>query len=1529
MTETTEQKDNKSNKPKGFWKKFFRFVKKTVFYGLISFVILSLALIILSQFYFFRSYVTDIALSYVNGSLEGKLEADDLKINPFRGIELTEARLLAAGDTIAYIPKVTVDIDFWELTSGKIDISSIYLDKPVIKLLRSRSDSTFNVDHIAPPSDDTTTSGPSTLVLDVKGLVLNDATYIMVDSLYQENIPGKLDFSNLYLEHLNVALDARVELESMDFIAEVKKLDFKERNSGFAVDNIRFDTDFDSTHINVKNLALNTDNSKINLRAEAHEFNIFGDIDEETILKSFFIIDLNAREISPRDFAAFVDEDIQLPDEISLVVKASGSHTKFDIEELSAKVYESEIELKAEAYKIFDFMESEVTINIAKAYFRYNDIPAFVREGVPDFNYLSINNTLINKNRQHISSDIDISSGLGHIEAVARFDISETAYEAKITTSDLKIGRILRDNSISGRINSNIDVKGKSFDLSSMTNKLTLRISNSDIAGYALDELYLSSGMQNSLLTIDTLYLRPTHQQKDYTVPIEFITRPKLLMSGSLNLKDIRNISYELLAEFQGINLMSLLGSTSMPEQFGGSFEAKGNGFDPDDMVLDFNTDIYECTFGDRALLPFKANIILEKDDSLRSLKLNSDFVDIILSGDFKFSNLASLLDYQAGYLENYIDRKISAFMSGNSDSLAYQTTTGKIDGFAPLNLFVNAQLHDISMLSSFIDDAQLFCKASLALEINADKYSSKINLDSLNIHTFKFKTKDSELEIQPSQLKSSISLGVSDSNIVLNNLVFSLQSNYKILSDGLSINRPFVSVNSNGDAFDLDISVNIDDMINLSTRGEINLGKTIGIALENTAIEYQNLFGWKSYKPLIASLGADEIDLKQFAFKRDSAETIEASGRIAMDTIDNVKILISRLPFNSINPLLDAESREALNSVSGSIEQLSLGVNGKLTDPIINLNFSTDNITIEKYNIGRIKAQLNQKNELLKGNIKFAGLIKNEPHDFLNLDIRSFPLDLSLNNKGNVIHNRKEFDISLNCNSMPLKPASPFLADFISNLNGSLNAKLDIFGKADKKITYTGSINIPKLSFLSKINNMSYTATADINIIKNDINIRKIEIKNIDRDRNLLFRKIPGSAKIAGVINLEDFNVKKASVNLYSNGFKIMSSASSKPMPTLYGDFIIATGNKPISFKYTGANTSIKGDLKIVNAELNMPNLTTANTIDSYVKYEVIDDSLTKEYLDSLKEIAEKNRLDTSRKTKQKEIESSIEIDVSVNLESPISMDMELGQFQNLLADIGISGNKSIRIYKEKNNNDLKLFGTLEILDGSKLKFYKIFDTYGTISFPTGNPTDPYLNITALYKGSSIVNSLNRTYKVIMKIKGTKDAPNIDFEYYIDDEKKTGDKELIKENAIFLIVTGKTKEELGKTGASADIMEGLQGELVGTAISAIISDAFSRTAIIESAELEYSDSWEDSKLHLRGQFVGSIDWQVGGTVADLSNNFQITLEAPLENLTDVEWVKQLLSDVVASFSKTTNNQTTISNTQKDWEIKIKYQKTF
>jgi hypothetical protein len=552
-----------------------------------------------------------------------------------------------------------------------------------------------------------------------------------------------------------------------------------------------------------------------------------------------------------------------------------------------------------------------------------------------------------------------------------------------------------------------------------------------------------------------------------------------------------------------------------------------------------------------------------------------------------------------------------------------------------------------------------------------------------------------------------------------------------------------------------------------------------------------------------------------------------------------------------------------------------------------------------------------------------------------LDLTVNSLPLDLGMNGTSQRLHNRAQLSAHLQGDSIPLVLASPFSVG-VENLSGYLNADIALGGSLPKNLTYDGTLKLLNAKYLLEATNINYIANGDIKVSNDQVAIDNLVLRNIDDD-------LPGGkAVVNGEIAMKDYNIQNININLQTGGFMLLSEASARSMPTLYGNLVVSTGPEPLTFSGSLKQPSLSGNINIVKADLVMGSAPGTENVKSNVIYEIggkptyfsadtsfrdegSNDSAVVKYKTSAPAVSSPDAEPASR---------PLVYDLMIKIEDRVSLNMDIGPVGSLKAIIGTPDpNVPVHLTSGRYGSTPIVSGVLVVMEGSALDFIfnRDFKTHGTITFPTGQVDNPALDLTAEYNGQSNVGGNIQTYTVFLYITGTKEKPEIKFDYMIDNEKAIGDPKEIEDDAMSLILFGKTHKDLlaggGQGGgfSANDVSSAYYSQLSSTfssGVSQLASALARQTKYIQSANIDIgSGKWEEARLNLSGELFGGIRLTVGGTIADLYNNNEITVDYRLPVVID----KDYLNNLLVQYSRTVNaNQTAITRNQKEWELKLK-----
>jgi hypothetical protein len=266
----------------------------------------------------------------------------------------------------------------------------------------------------------------------------------------------------------------------------------------------------------------------------------------------------------------------------------------------------------------------------------------------------------------------------------------------------------------------------------------------------------------------------------------------------------------------------------------------------------------------------------------------------------------------------------------------------------------------------------------------------------------------------------------------------------------------------------------------------------------------------------------------------------------------------------------------------------------------------------------------------------------------------------------------------------------------------------------------------------------------------------------------------------------------------------------------------------------------------------------------------------------------------------------------------------MELGSIEELNAEITVPDKTTpLRFYIPRGSTQPKMTGELLVREGSKLKIYKTFNTSGKISFPTGQIDNPTLDLKAEYFGKNTINNKIREFQVILTVNGTKSYPIINFNYIIDGKPAIGDSSTITQDAIFLLIFGKTKSELFASEGlnTSDFTGDISRTGLSMYFSKFLSDLLGSSGFIQDTDIDFSSgSWENATVKVSGQ-LGGATWRIGGNVTDFYYNNEFSIEFPLPLILHPKF----LNNIILQFTRSTNTASPTTKDQKEWEVRLKF----
>ena len=1505
--------------------KILKKIFKTFFWLVTSFFLAIVLFVLLYQIYPFRKFVINTALDLVNNELLGKIEVSDIKINIFKGVQIDSLKIFADGDIFADVKSIQIKYDFFPLFRKRLILDNIIIENPEFKLIRNLSDSLWNFEKIVKTDEDTTESEKPAWIIDLKEFALNNGTILLYDSTSINRNSVNFNPTDLKISELNINLSATYNIKKSKINSSINLFSFIENNNNLTIKNLIADIYIDTNRTAVNNLSLLTKNSGIRISSSIKNINIFGNNDSlKNKINGYIFLQIDSLDNS--DVAIFTKSKINLQTKFLLSTLIKGNSETIEVIDFLLFGEKTYLTLKGKINNPLDFDNSNFSLELSDSKIDYKDLTAYLPENltgsIPKFNNLVIKKLLASGSSKQIDGSLNIESDLGNIISDYSIKPSENlSYNVKLEANSLDLTRLTK-NQITGQLNLTGLITGKGTDPKKMNSKINIDITDSRVFDFNINKLNLSSSIEKSIINLDTLDVRLFSKGQD-TLSDENLKYSDLSVNGMIDINNLKKPEYQISGNLRNINLAQLTENDLAPQVFTSNFHINARGINPDSIFGTFFTEVEECLFGDRALLPFNFFVNSDIDSNEeRKIIIESDLMNLDISGKFNFSDFEDFILNKGIYIADYITGKVN--------HLAYQaqdSSKRKVKSFKEGKLNLIGKIKDISPVNIFLDDAKMSLRADIALNMVSGKDSAIISLDSLNLITYRFKNPQADVNINPLKISAALSLVLKDSIPVINSSNVELSSSSISYINNISFEKPNVIASISNDSTKFSAGVSINNSIKTYISGLFTIEpKRYNLTLLDGNFKLNDSFVWSLTKPLISFLDSTGYNIEELNFNREKNEIIDVKGKVNLNKADNLKINIVNFNFDALKKFLPKEQTEFLNQISGKFEKIDILINDSLSNPDILFDFKTSDIILNNFNIGVLSGKLHHTNSIISGPLE----IYSNSSKILSAKVDTFPIDLSITDVKDRFHTRNQISVDIIGKSIPLEIVGPFVPQ-IENLRGIANAELKFTGYAPDNFNFNGSLDILTSSFLVTPNNMKYYGDGGLELYSDSVVIKNFNLYNTKEDL------ADGKFIIDGKINLVNYQINDFDLHFNTKRFKVLNRGSIKNMPTLYGDFIISTSPNPLRLYGTLKTPTLTGDINVFGrSELFMP-LTTTNVQSSMtaVRYEFLHNPGVS--IDTLKQDSLKPEKQDTKNSEQRTTEKEVgfadllNYDIYLRILEPFTVTMELNQLGQVFAIIG-TPDRFVPLHYEVSREDRipKLSGSQLVLkEGSRLKYFKIFETSGNIFFPTGSIDDPGIDLTAVYKGYSMKDNRSRPFEVIMKITGTKNKPSIRFDYNLDGNPAVGDSSIVSQDALFLLVMGKTKSEF-ESGSQKGIFD--FGELGSSGLSSYISklttELLQGTGVIQNAEINFaSGSFELDKAELRlsGQLFGNVTWRVGGTIADISANNEFSIDIPLNFFQQTD----ILNNIAIQLTRSTNLNQTLSRNQKEWEVKIKFGGSF
>lgn len=1033
-----------------------------------------------------------------------------------RGLELKDHKdsTILAVDKLSALPKFP-----WV---NSINFAEIELDGAYFALARYKGDDNFGFISIIRGLQNDSTGGGSNFKLKVDNITLKQSRFRLYDDTKDYNNGRGMDYGDMDFSSINAKLKD-FELINDSLNIDINMLQAQEK-SGFKINNISSQYSISSSAMKTIDAKVSTENSNLNFDLE-FKYSSYSDMSE--FLDSVVMEgDLRKSELLMSDLGYFSEVLLDMPDKVTVSGNVNGTVKDLNGDDLVIEYAENTF-LNGNFYikGLPDFYTSYIQLGIQDFTTTVCDIESF--ELPIEGKYLKIPLNIGCKEKINLSgsfegyyTDFESNINLSLKDATVNSNINYKQNNndsifivSTVDVDNLNIGQIIDQGNLLGKatLNSQFDLKGVFPDMLNVNYEVN--VDSIYVLNNNMSNMKFEGSFVNDILKSD-FNIEDKNLLSYGNLTYYFNETPKLILNT-----DIKKVNFYKLGFWNDPLMMST------------KLKLDITNFDLDEMNADIAMHDVNLKFGEDIYKYDSIIVVKERNNSNKNLlKLNSDFVELELTGDYNITTLAnSTLALMNSYYELLPPQNEDV-----ENNYADLTVQLKKTEMLNKHLFKGLVVENSSSLKASLDfendDIQVDLISEKANLFGLDLLNNNINISTgndilhVNYNVSEIVIKDSS-EFDKTVLGiDSLSFISSFSNDQLDYTLKWKNPNTKRVNKGLISGRMI-----RDSIFDY-LEINKTDVVINNTKWTIDTTNRIGIVPGGFKIDNFNIYAdtsklkidgellGKSTDTLVVTfhkwnLSFFDIITRAYGFNLDGL----VNGYLNIGTIGNKPTFVSNLTFKD------------------------LVLNGQYLGRAHILN-TWDNHNESIY----LKAQIiNDENEVPSQMV----LVNGYYYPFKKDDI---------------------FNISIEYKDFKLRAIEPLLESFISDLKGLSTGNLKLKGNFEKP-ELTGQVKLNNTSLIINYLNTRYLFS----------NIIVLEKDMIKFDELIVYDTLDNTANISGYMKHEYFTDSELHVNISTN--KLLFFNTTQRMNSLYYGSGILRGNmslegKPNDIKLQIETTTLSG---------------------------------------------------------------------------------------------------------------------------------------------------------------------------------------------------------------------------------------------------------------------------------------------------------------------------------------------------------------
>lgn len=1303
-----EQNNVQDQKQKKAQRSLFRKIIN-VFIGIfLGLLILNILIVGFTQTKTFRELLREKVIALANKELNGKLNIENVDGTILTSLYLRNTSIVIDNDTLIFAKKIELKTSPLQLLLKKIFVRNILLEDVKISMLQDQ-DGQWNFEKLLKPKPVDTTASSFSFTIQASDIQFHNISFLRQSytNLKSQKVYSILNPDDLRIEKLNFSAHAFADIPNSNYLLALNELSCKTNLSHFNLKYISGEFAITKEFASIGNLYLLTDSSEVNISARIDSLNLFGKVQLEDFRNYPFIMSAKAKSFNFDDLSSFITSTEILKGNPSLDLKAHGKFGNFKVDKFIVDYRDTHFKIEG---KVENLNRPEKLLIIAKMSetdINYKDIHAFLPTlKIPEYTKLRLSEVNMEFEgeplnfKSRFSGNID--DGKLVLDATMNLASKPMVYDINFSTENLDLFPILNINT---KLVSNGKIKGKGVSISDIAADFQINADGSRIDGYNIDKLIFSSHAANRLIDL----------QIDGSSD-----KLSAFIKGDVSFDKDTIPSYNLVGQLKNLDLARFLKDEKYESNFNFYLSADGKSFNPDELTATFKVGIDSSRFQGERISNSDIQCSFKKDSTKREIILTSDFADFKIDGSFSLNKAIELVTYESKTISKIISSKISELnpLSIVQPSTVNDSSSSVIPDFVNDNLKFNfgGKLKDLELLTKIIGYDRLDFSGEFNGNVKNESGNFSVSTE-LNLDYFVMMQKDKTIYLSGFDAQLNFTR---DNNFLSFDKLFGTASlTGKRFYSGSNIKSIAADVTFNQSKLYFSTSANIADMFDTEAEGIIKM--TPGeqqLLVDNLSFSYNGI-EWKNKDTMKVLFNPNYFKISQCRMQRDTSlislsGIIESSGKqdwlLSADGISGD--ILERYIFGL---------KESQLIANGSA---SAKIKGELENPVIDLFVDLKNLKLPTTHLGNIKGLLNYADKKLTTNITFLDSTSNENRPlFLIKGI--LPIDLSFAEVKERVMQNEPVSIQMTSSQFNLNSLGRILPG-ITDQSGMLSADLNISGTINSPI-YSGNVSLTEGLFKSRFNNLNYKCGMKLSFEKQSMIVDSFVLSNAGGT------KYSGTINGKGGIDFDGFKTKEIKL-LFNGDLAVLGQQSQSVSPFFYGDLLIGTDGEWLLTK-NGDRVFFQGNILLKNTDLiytsGQENGVATNKNFNFIFIE--DSSKIDKELARFQQVLLKEK-DLQNYKEETEKPLNFDYEIEIRTENSAKAVIILSQAANQKLIVEMRGDLKYSNF----SGETRAQGAFELLQDSKLEFFKTFDATGFLRFES-DITNPYLDITATYTGDYI----------------------------------------------------------------------------------------------------------------------------------------------------------------------------------------------